>query len=320
MIPTDETATAQVLEPITQQFVDDVGETFLALPPPDARIAFSRLQSSPVGRPGTEIVDLTFAVGPTGSVSVRIFRPRDVAEPPPVAIYCHGGGWIAGDAETHDRLVREIAVGARAAVVFVCYDRAPEAQYPIAIEQVYATCLHVAANAPALNLDASRLAIVGDCAGGAIATAVAMLARERRGPRIDLQVLICPVTAADFDTPSYERFAAGPWLSKAAMMRAWDHWLPTIACRDEVAAAPSRASMDQLAHLPDTLVIAAENDVTRDDAEYYARRLADAGVRVTSVRYNGTIHDFAVLNALADTPAARAAIFQIVDTLRQAFG
>jgi acetyl esterase len=176
------------------------------------------------------------------------------------------------------------------------------------------------ANASTLNVDATRIALIGDCAGGAIVASVTMLARERRGPKIDLQVLICPVIAADLNTPSYERFASGPWLTRAAMSRAWDCWLPDVARRDQLPAAPLRAALHQLAHLPAALVIAAENDVARDEAECYARRLSDAGVRVTSVRYNGTIHDFAVLNALADTPAARGAIFQITDTLRQTFG
>jgi acetyl esterase len=320
MTLTDDDATDPVLDPTTQEFVDDTGQTFLSLPPDEARIAFSRLQSSPVGKPGTEIVDMTFPTGPTGSVQVRIIRPRDLPTPLPVVIYCHGGGWIAGDADTHDRLIREIAVGASAALVFVCYDRAPEAQFPIAIEQVYAATLHVVANASALNVDATRIALIGDCVGGAIAASVTMLARERRGPKIDIQVLICPVIAADLNTPSYERFASGPWLTRAAMSRAWDCWLPDVARQDQLPAAPLRATLHQLAHLPAALVIAAENDVARDEAECYARRLSDAGVRVTSVRYNGTIHDFAILNALADTPAARGAIFQITDTLRQTFG
>jgi acetyl esterase len=320
MIQTDRNETDPILEPITQQFVEETGQTFLALPPDDARKVFSHLQSSPVGRPGAEIVDMTFPTGPTGSVEVRIIRPKDLQGPLPVVIYCHGGGWIAGDTETHDRLIREIAVGASAALVFVCYDRAPEAGFPIATEQVYAATLHVVANASALNVDATRLAIIGDCAGGAIAASVAILVRERRGPNIDLQILICPVTAANFNSRSYERFAMGPWLTRSAMLRVWDHWSPDVERRDDGSAAPLRAPLDHLSHLPAALIITAENDVTRDEAECYARRLSEAGVRVTSVRYNGTIHDFAILNALADTPAARGAIFQITDTLRQAFG
>jgi len=217
----DNTRSDPILEPATQQFVDETGASFLALPPDDARATFSRLQAAPVGKPLIEAQDTVFFVGPTGSVPVRIIRPREATEALPVVIYCHGGGWVAGDAETHDRLVREVAVGVGAAVLFVCYDRSPEAQFPVAIEQVYAVLTHVVAHAAALNVDATRLAIIGDCAGGTLATAVTILARERRGPKIDMQILICPVTDADFGTPSYERFADGPWLSGAAMRMVW---------------------------------------------------------------------------------------------------
>jgi acetyl esterase len=251
---------------------------------------------------------------------VRIVRPRDAGGKLPVVIYCHGGGWTYGDAETHDRLIRELAVGANAALVFVAYDLAPQAQYPVAIEQAYAATLYVAEHGDELNVDAMRLAIAGDCVGGTIAAAVTLLARQRRGPKIDLQVLICPVTDARCDTDSYRRFANGPWLTKAAMVQVWNAWLPDPAMRAEPTAVPLRATLEQLANLPDALVIVAESDVTRDEGECYARKLSDAGVRVTSVRYNGTIHDFVVLNALADTPAARGAIAQIVGALGAAFG
>jgi acetyl esterase len=146
------------------------------------------------------------------------------------------------------------------------------------------------------------------------------LVRERRGPKLDLQALICPITSNDFTTSSYQRFADGPWLTRVAMQRAWDAYLPDAARRTEPHAAPLRASIDQLAQLPEALVIVAETDVARDDGENYARRLSDAGVRVTSVRYNGTIHDFVVLNPLADTPAARGAIEQIIGALKSALG
>ncbi len=291
---------------------------FLTLPPVEARAAFTLLQSQPVGKPSARFDDMTFPVGPTGTVEVRIVRPRDADGPLPVVIYCHGGRWICGDADTHDRLVRELAVGANAALVFVAYDLVPQAQYPVAIEQAYAAALYVATHPEELNVDAMRLAIVGDCVGGTIAASVTLLARERRGPKIDLQVLICPVTDPDCDTNSYRRFADGPWLTKAAMAQAWNAWLPDPGMR--ATAAPLRATMEQLANLPDALVIVAESDVTRDEGECYARKLSDAGVRVTSVRYNGTIHDFAVLNALADTPAARSAIAQIIGALGAAFG
>src|SRR5262249_35172655 len=153
-----------------------------------------------------------FPVGPTGSVPVRIIRPRQANDALPGLIYCHGGGWIAGDVNTHDRLIREIAIGANVALLFIDFDLAPEAPYPVAIEQVHAASLHVMARARELNVDAARLAIAGDGTGGTIAAAVALMAQERRGPKFALQVLICPAADPTFSSGSYQSFGGGPWL------------------------------------------------------------------------------------------------------------
>jgi acetyl esterase/lipase len=235
-------------------------------------------------------------------------------------MYFHGGGWILGDRDTHDRLVREIAVGAQAAVVFVDYSRAPEARYPVAIEQAYAATRYVADNAADLLIDPLRLAVAGDSVGGNMAAAVTLMARQRRDPKIAFQVLFYPVTGSGFDTHSYNQFADGPWLTKRAMEWFWDAYLPDPAARKQPTATPLNASPDQLVGLPEALVIVDENDVLRDEGEAYACKLSNAGVRVTSVRYNGTIHDFVMLNALADTPATRGAIAQAVGALRGALG
>lgn len=310
-----------VLEPITQHFVDSLAATPIhSLTPIEARASLARAQSIRVGKPSATIDDMTFPVGPTGSVRVRIIRPLNGTHALPAIMHFHGCGWMLGDTETHDRLVREIAAGVPAAVVFVDYDRAPEAQYPIAIEQAYAAFRYVADNSRALNVDATRLAVMGDGAGGNMAGAVTLMAKERRGPKIELQVLFYPVMEANFDTASYKQFADGLWLTRAAMQWYWDAYLPDLARRSEITAAPLNASIDQLRDLPEALVIVAENDVLRDEGEAYARKLSDAGVRVTSVRYNGTIHDFVLLNALADTPAARGAIGQAVSALKGALG
>lgn len=309
------------LEPITQQFVDSLVETPIhPLTPAEARAALTRVQSIRVGKPSASIEDTTFPVGPTGSVRIRIIRPLNGTEALPAVMHFHGGGWIMGDPETHDRLAREIAAGIPAAVVFVDYDRAPEVQYPIAIEQAYAAFKYVADNPEALNVDATRLAVMGDGAGANMAAAVTLLAKERRGPKIDHQVLLYPIMDANFDTASYKQFADGPWLTKAAMQWYWDAYLPDPSRRGEITAAPLNASIHQLRDLPEALVIVAENDVLRDEGEAYARKLSDAGVRVTSVRHNGTIHDFVLLNALADTPAVRAAIAQTVSALNSVLG
>jgi acetyl esterase len=214
--------------------------------------------------------------------------------------------------------MREIAVGVRAAVVFVAYDRAPDSAYPIAIEQAYAATVHVVREAEMLRLDHTRLAVMGDSVGGNIAAAVVLMAKERRGPQIDYQVLLYPVTNADFETQSYCVFAEGPWLTRAAMKWFWDAYLPDHMTRRDSKATPLCASLTELRGLPDALVIVAESDVLRDEGEAYARKLSDAGVRVTSIRYNATIHDFVLLHALADTPAARSAIGQIILALRSA--
>jgi acetyl esterase len=310
------------LELHTQQFIDSLAGAppIYTLSPADARSVLARAQSIPVGKPSAQVEDITLPVGPTGSVPIRVVRPVGAAEVLPVVMYFHGGGWILGDRDTHDRLVREIAVGAQAAVVFVDYARAPEARYPVAIEQAYAATRYVADNGASLRIDPLRLAIAGDSVGGNMAAAVTLMAKQRRDPKIALQVLFYPVTDAGFDTPSYIQFADGPWLTGRAMEWFWDAYLPDPAARKQPTATPLNASLDQLMGLPEALVIVDENDVLRDEGEAYARKLSDAGVRVTSVRYNGTIHDFVMLNALADTPAARAAIAEAVGALRGALG
>jgi acetyl esterase len=319
-MPTDRAEAA--LEPHTQQFVDGLAGAppIYTLSPAEARSVLARAQSIPVGKPSAQIEDIDLPVGPTGSVPVRIVRPADRGAVLPAVMYFHGGGWILGDRDTHDRLIREIAVGAEAAVVFVDYARAPEARYPVAIEQAYAATRYVADKGARLRIDPLRLAIVGDSVGGNMAAAVTLMAKQRRGPIIAIQVLFYPVTDAGFDTPSYTRFEDGPWLTKRAMQWFWDAYLPDPAIRTQATATPLNASLDQLAGLPEALVITDENDVLRDEGEAYARKLSNAGVRVTSTRYNGTMHDFVMLNALADTPATRAAIAQAVHTLKTALG
>jgi acetyl esterase len=310
------------LELHTQQFVDSLAGAppIYTLSATDARSILARAQSLPVGKPSAQIEDITLPVGPTGSVPIRVIRPVGAAEVLPVIMYFHGGGWVLGDRDTHDRLVREIAVGAEAAVVFVDYARAPEARYPVAIEQAYAATRYVANNGANLRIDPLRLAVAGDSVGGNMAAAVTLMAEQRRGPKIAFQVLFYPVTDAGFDTPSYIHFAHGPWLTRRAMEWFWDAYLPDPGARKQPTATPLNAPSDQLACLPEALVIVDENDVLRDEGEAYAGKLSNAGVRVTSIRYNGTIHDFVMLNALADTPATRSAIAQAVCALKEALG
>jgi acetyl esterase len=231
----------------------------------------------------------------------------------------HGGGWVLGDTQTHDRLVRELAVGANAVLIFVDYDRSPESRFPVAIEEGYAVAKYVAERAAEFGVDPRRLAVAGDSVGGNMAAVIALLAKERKGPELAAQVLMYPVTDGSMSTASYREFAEGPWLTAKSMAWFWDQYLPTVSARKDVHASPLNASLEQLQGLPQALVLVDENDVLRDEGEAYARKLAEASVRVTSLRYNGTIHDFMLLNPIAQTPAVRAAVDEASRYLRGVF-
>lgn len=311
-----------VLEPITQDFVDSLAASgnfpLAGRSAASVRTALAHLQSGPIGKPDANIEDTTLPVGPKGVVHVRVIRPREIAGTMPAVVYFHGGGWVAGGVETHDRLVREIAIGARTAVVFVKFSRAPEAQFPIPVDEAYAATEYIAQYGASLKIDGTRLAVVGDGTGGNIAAAVALKSKERHGPKIACQVLFYPVTAANFEGSSYREWYGGPWVTRHDMEWLWNAYLPDAFARTAVTATPLSATIDRLRGLPETLLITAEVDMLRDEGEAYARKLLEACVRTTCTRYVGTIHDFVMLNALADTPAARAAIEQASFALRSA--
>jgi acetyl esterase len=298
------------LEPAAQAFAEATSHPpFLyELPPAEGRKAVDEVQSSEIYKPEIQDDWVTVEGGPTGSVRVRVVRPPHVSGPLPVIVYVHGAGWVFGDAHTHDRLVRDLAIGAHAAVVFPEYDRSPEARYPVALEQSYAVATWAAAGgAPAL-LDASRIAVAGDSVGGNMATALTLLAKERGDVSFAAQLLFYPVTDAAFDTGSYQEFAEGYFLTREGMKWFWDQYTTDENERAQITASPLRATAGQLAGLPQALVINGEADVLRDEGEAYAAKLRAAGVPVTAVRFGGIIHDFVMLNALHDTHAAKAAI------------
>jgi acetyl esterase len=312
-----------VLYPAVQSFLDELaaqgGPPLYELSPQDARGVLRSLQAGRVARAPADIEDRLLPVGPQGKVSIRIVRPQGIKETLPVVMYFHGGGWVLGDRDTHDRLIREIANGARAAVVFVNYTPSPEAQYPIPIEEAYAATEWVAQHGREIKVDSSRLAVFGDSVGGNMAAVVALLAKERGGPPIRIQVLCYPVTEAGFDTPSYDQFADGYWLTREAMKWFWDQYAPDPAVRSEPTASPLYASVEQLRGLPEAFIMVGECDVLRDEVEAYARKLIEAGVKVTATRYLGIIHDFVLLNPITDTPAPRDAIARAGNVLRKAF-
>ncbi|MBB5079444.1 alpha/beta hydrolase [Nonomuraea endophytica] len=308
-----------ILEPAAQDLADATSKPpFLyQLGTEGARKVLDDLQAGPIAKPDVDEKWITVPAE-AGDVRVRIVKPAGTTGVLPVVLYVHGGGWVLGNAGTHDRLVRELAVGTGAAVVFVEYDRSPEARYPVAIEQAYATAQWITRNGAGEGLDASRLVVAGDSVGGNMTAALTILAKRRGDVTFIHQSLYYPVTDAAQDTASYREFADGPYLTAKAMEWFWDAYTTDPAQRAEITASPLRASLEDLTGLPPAFVIVDENDVLRDEGEAYARKLTAAGVPTTSVRYNGTLHDFMMLDPVSGTRAARAATAQAIGAITHA--
>ncbi|QSW89372.1 alpha/beta hydrolase [Flavobacterium endoglycinae] len=243
-------------------------------------------------------------------VKIHITKPKGAKANAPVFIFIHGGGWVLGDYPTHRRLVRDLVVESGAVAVFPDYTPSPEAQYPVAINEIYAATQWVAENGKEIGVDGKNLAVVGNSVGGNMTAAITLMAKDKKGPHIKLQVLLWPVTDANFETESYNLYANGRFLTKNMMKWFWDNYLPDTAKRTEKYASPLQASLAELKDLPPALVQTAENDVLRDEGEAYARKLNEAGVPVTLTRYNGLIHDYGLLNPIANVPAVQTAVQQ----------
>ncbi|WP_263553927.1 alpha/beta hydrolase [Geodermatophilus sp. YIM 151500] len=310
-----------VLEPEAQAFAEaTAAPPFLyELGPEGARKVLDDVQAAPADRPAVE-EKWTTVPAEVGDVRVRIVRPAGAIGELPVVLYVHGGGWVLGNAATHDRLVCELAAGADAAVVFVEYDRLPEARCPVAIEQAYAVARWITGDGASEGLDAARMAVAGDSVGGNMTAVLAILAKQRGDVTFVHQSMYYPVTDAAQDTASYSEFADGPFLTAKGMAWFWDCYAPDQQRRSEVTASPLRASREELAGPPPAFLIVDENDVLRDEGEAYARRLLEAGVPVTTVRCNAIIHDFMMLDPLRRTQATTAAVEQAVHVLRKALG
>lgn len=251
------------------------------------------------------------------SVKLYIVRPTGATGALPAFIFFHGGGWVLGDFSTHKRFVRDLVVYSGVASVFVEYSRSPEVKYPVAINEAYAATKWVAEHGKEINIDGKRLAVVGNSAGGNIAAVTALMASDKKGPDLKFQLLFWPVTNANFETVSYNQFATSRFLTKNMMTWFWDNYIP-FEKRNDRYAAPLQASPEQLKDLPPTLVQTAENDVLRDEGEAYARKMDEAGVDVTLVRIQGTIHDYGLLNPLADIPAVQSALRAAATELKHA--
>lgn len=287
------------------------------LPPEEGRALLEKVQESPVDKLPVDIEDLTVDTGRWGSINVRFVRPEGNTDKLPVIFYIHGAGWVFGSAQTHDKLIRELAVRTNSVVVFPEYSRSPEAKYPTAIEQSYAVLQKLSELAESKGLDLSELAVAGDSVGGNMATVMTILTKERQGLPIQKQLLFYPVTDANFTTDSYQEFAENYFLTKEGMKWFWDQYTTDESERSEITASPLRATSEELADLPPALILTGEADVLRDEGEAYARKLRDAGVAVTQVRFQGMIHDFVMVNSLDQTNATRAAMLLATQWLQQ---
>ncbi|MEI9909305.1 MAG: alpha/beta hydrolase [Bacteroidota bacterium] len=252
------------------------------------------------------------------TVRIHIVKPQNAKENLPVFMFFHGGGWVLGDYPTHRRMVRDLVVESGAVAIFPDYTPSPEARFPVAINQAYAATKWVAAHGQEIGVNGKRLAVAGNSVGGNMAAVVALMAKDKNGPEIKLQVLLWPVTDASFTNESYNAFASDRFLTRNMMIWFWDNYTTSAQDRNNIYASPLRAQKEQLKGLPPALVQTAENDVLRDEGEAYARKLDEAGVAVTLTRYNGMIHDWGLLNALAGVPATKAAMLQAAAELKAA--
>jgi acetyl esterase len=252
--------------------------------------------------------------GPEGEIPVRIYTPEGT-RPFPALVWFHGGGWVVGDLESADATARHLTVGANCVVVSVDYRLAPEAKFPGPAEDCYAATKWVAQNPASINTDSGKIAVGGDSAGGNLAAAISLMARDRGGPPLALQLLVYPVTDRDFSTESYVQNAEGYQLTRDSMVWYWEHYLKADADAANPYAAPLQAQ--DLRNLPPALVITAEYDPLRDEGEAYAHRLEAAGVSTTCTRYDGMIHGFFGMAAAINK--GKQAIAQASAALKEAF-
>ena len=280
------------------------------LPPWKGRLVLEKAQSTPIMMYPADIQKTTVDTGRWGKLPVYIVIPTELKEPSNVIFYIHGAGWVFGSFHTHQKLVRELAARTGCILVFPEYSRSPEARYPVAIEQ----CYEVLCRLPKLleefgfQMRRDTLTVAGDSVGGNMTIAMTLMAKERRGPYIQKQLMYYPVTNACFCTDSYRQFAEDYYLYREGMKWFWNQYTISECARNEITASPLRANLNQLRNLPEAMILNGEADVLRDEGEAFARKLRDAGVPVTAMRFQGMIHDFVMLNALDQTKACRAAM------------
>lgn len=315
----DEFATDLHLDREVSKFLktlDSTGKSLESLSPIEARKTLADGQASvKVDLSGIDVASKTIAAEEL-AIKLYTVRPKGVQEKLPAFVFIHGGGWVSGDYRTHERMVRDLVVRTGYACVFIDYSRTPEAQYPVAINEIYAATKWISEHGEELNVDGKNLAIVGNGVGGNMAAVTALMAKEKNSPEIKGLVLLWPLVDADFETASYKKYGKDGFLTTSTVKWMYDLYIPDVSLRKIIYASPLQATEDQLRGLPPTLIITAENDVLRDEGEAFGRKLDAAGVKVTTTRYNGTIHGFGLLNSLATLPATVACLDQSAAQLK----
>ncbi|MBK0083327.1 alpha/beta hydrolase [Lactococcus sp. S64] len=287
---------------------NDAHPRIYELDPKEGRALLEKVQESPVQKLDVDIEDELMYTGKYGKINVRFIRPVGNKSKLPAILYIHGAGWVFGSAKTHDKLVRELSVRTNSVVIVPEYSLSPEVQYPVAIEQNYSVLQQLADIAERKNLDLNHLTVSGDSVGGNMATVMTIMTKQRDGIPINQQLLYYPVTDSNFDTNSYNEFSEGYFLTKEGMQWFWDQYTTDQKERSEITASPLKADLKDLEGLPAAMILNGEADVLRDEGESYARKLRDAGVEVTQVRFQGMIHDFVMVNSIDQSNATRAAM------------
>ncbi|MFC3562862.1 alpha/beta hydrolase [Pedobacter jamesrossensis] len=313
-------ATDEHLSPKVKDFLkllNTGGPGLETLSPKDARQVLADAQTAfKVDMSGVAMSEKTIK-SDGYTIKLNIVRPEGVKGVLPVFIFIHGGGWVLGDFPTHMRMVRDLAVLSGFEGVFVNYTRTPEAIYPQQINEIYAAIKWVAANGSQINADGKNMAVVGNSVGGNMTAVTSIMAKEQNGPKIKLQIMMWPIVDSSFDTESYKLFGRDRFLSTPTMKWMYDLYISDPAKRLDIHASPLQATTEQLTGLPPALIQVAENDILRDGGEAYGRKLEQAGVEVTTVRYNGVIHDFGLLNGMADIPQTRSLFIQAAAQLKK---
>ncbi|KAI5815102.1 putative lipase protein [Pyronema omphalodes] len=312
------------LECTTQEFVDagSHGTPLYKMSFSAAREFLENVQAK--DNPSLSTIDYSehnLPIGPTGNVNLHIYRPKGLEDKTlPVIFYFHGGGWILGSPNTHRRLMFDLLKETNSAILFVNYTRSPEAQFPIPVEQAWSAVEWLQSNGKKLNLDASRVAFAGDSAGGAMAAAVNLISIQKNAMELlpRFQVLFYPVTDISKESCTYKTFAKGPGLTPDTLRWMIGEYTHDAQARTDILASPLLASTELLRYMPETMIITAQVDPLRQEGEDFAHRLVESGVQVTMMRALGTIHDFVMLNPLANTTATRVAIRTAGGSLREA--